>query len=210
MPATTIQEVIDQLDRIIEASRSSESPLGYFAALYRRVTFEVQQKLGTGYFDDDVRMEKLDVVFANRYLSAYQDYQAGKIVTHSWKRAFDLSTQEELIVLQHLLLGMNAHINLDLGIAAAQVSTPDTIHYLQSDFNRINDILASLVTEVQERLVIIWPGLFRLLRFAQQVDDFMVDAGLQAFRDKAWELAVELATLPATGRRSLSRIRMYS
>ena len=41
---------------------------------------------------------------------------------NGWKKAFDSSTHYWPIVLQHLLMGMNAHINLDLGIAAAEIS----------------------------------------------------------------------------------------
>ena len=68
-------------------------------------------------FEDGVRMERLDVTFANRYLDAFYSWIAGKQITNSWKIAFDSVAQSKSLVIQHLLLGMNAHINLDLGIA---------------------------------------------------------------------------------------------
>ena len=42
MPAETIDEVVEQLDLIIDRARNSRSRLGFFPALYRRVTLAVQ------------------------------------------------------------------------------------------------------------------------------------------------------------------------
>lgn len=191
MTANNIDEVIDILDKIIKDCIQEQNPLGYFASLYRRVTIEVKDKLGTGYFDNDARMEKLDVIFANRYLQAYFDYQENKKVTQAWETTFLKSKDESLIVLQHLLLGMNAHINLDLGIAAAEISNPENIDSLQNDFNRINDILSSLVNEVQDNLSNIWPILKWILKKLNGSEDLIVDFSMKIARDGAWKFAKE-------------------
>ena len=119
---TTIDQVLDVLDKIIQQSEENNDPSGYFAALYRKVTEKVKQEIKNNYFDDGERMEKLDVEFANRYIDAYYGYKNNQTITQSWREAFEISTHYWPIVLQHLLLGMNAHINLDLGIAAAHIS----------------------------------------------------------------------------------------
>ena len=157
MPAQTITEVVQRLDAIIDAAIVKKSRAGYFAALYRKVTIEVKEALEAGKFDGKERMEKLDVIFANRYLDAYDAYGEGKPVSASWQVALDASKSRRPIVLQHLLLGMNAHINLDLGIAAGQTTAADQLPGLRNDFNRINAILASLVAGVKEELGQIWP-----------------------------------------------------
>jgi Family of unknown function (DUF5995) len=41
MPAQNIDEVITQISDIIDRSRSESNRLGYFAALYRKVTINV-------------------------------------------------------------------------------------------------------------------------------------------------------------------------
>ena len=112
--ATTIDEVIVILDTIISTSEKNQDPLGYFAVLYRKVTLKVKEGIAEGFFDDNPRMERFDVVFANRYIEAYMAYQNKEAITHSWERAFALSKKYWPIVLQHLLIGMNAHINLCL------------------------------------------------------------------------------------------------
>ena len=198
MIANTIDEVIDQLEVIIQNSIIDQSPLGYFAALYKKVTVNVKNKLGQNYFDDDQRMEQLDVVFANRYLRAYADYTNGNSITKSWERTFVASQNKKLIVLQHLLLGMDAHINLDLGIAAAQITTPATLQDLESDFNKINEILASLIDDVQNDLASIWPTLLKILKWAKSVDDFLVNFSMNLARDGAWKFANELALAKAS------------
>ena len=122
MSAQTIDQVIQQLDDIVDWSLSHNSRLGYFAALYRKVTLKVKEGINTGFFEDGPRMERLDVIFADRYLEAFEQNQKKIPPTRSWQFAFETCKRWWPIVLQHLLLGMNAHINLDLGIAAARTS----------------------------------------------------------------------------------------
>ena len=64
--ATTISEVLAELDNIIDWCSENHTPLGYFLSLYRQVTAEVDKKIKDNFFDNGPRMESLDVVFANR------------------------------------------------------------------------------------------------------------------------------------------------
>ena len=78
MPADTIDEVVERLTEIVEWSRAANSRLGYFAALYRKVTVKVHEGIADGFFDEGDRMERLDVIFANRYLEAFRGPPRGK------------------------------------------------------------------------------------------------------------------------------------
>lgn len=191
--ANNIDEVIDILEDIIQASIKNKAPLGYFAALYKKVTESVRTGIQEKKFEDNERMEKLDVIFANRYIKAYFDYQAKKEVSTSWLKAFEMGEKFWPIVLQHLLIGMNAHINLDLGIAAAAVSKGQNIEDLQNDFNKINDILAALVNEVENDLAEIWPMLKWILKKTGKIDDFLVNFSMKIARNQAWSFAKSIA-----------------
>ena len=191
----TIDQVIEVLDSIILETVSKKSPLGYFAVLYRKVTVKVKEGIVMNFFDDGPRMEILDVVFAKRYIEAYYAYQKNESVTTSWLKTFELSTKYWPIVLQHLLMGMNAHINLDLGIAAAEISKGQNIEDLKNDFNKINEVLSDLVSEVQNDLAEIWPTLKILLVFAGKADDFLVDFNMKTARDGAWKFSKSIADL---------------
>ncbi|MDX1811597.1 MAG: DUF5995 family protein [Gammaproteobacteria bacterium] len=97
----------------------------------------------------------------------------------------------------HLMLGMNAHINLDLGIAAAQTVPPAELPELKNDFDKINNVLSSLVDEVQNELAQIWP-LFRFIdKYAGRIDEKLADIGMQVARNQAWSLAEEYARCDA-------------
>jgi len=195
MVAENIDQVIAELDEIIEVTRAEESRLGYFAALYRKVTIQVGKGIEEDFFDDPARMERLDVVFANRYLDALAQYRQGLETTDSWAVAFAASQQWWPIVLQHLLIGMNAHINLDLGIAAARTAPGQALPGLKNDFDKINEILSSMVDDVERELARVWPLLRLLDKVAGRTDETIIRFSMDRARDDAWAVAQILASL---------------
>ena len=195
LKAETIDGVIQSLTRIIEWAKVNKSRLGYFAALYRKVTIRVKEGIANGEFENEERMEWFDVAFANRYLEAFELYHSQKETTVSWKLAFDTGKRWRPIVLQHLLLGMNAHIDLDLGIAAAETSPLEKVKDFKNDFHKINEILASLVNGVQDELAQVLPLLKLLDRLAGRVDESLANFGMKISRGHAWSVAEMLAAL---------------
>jgi len=189
-PATTIDEVISVLQEIIDTESQKNSPLAYFPALYRLVTIRVKKGIAGREFNDPARMELLDVVFANRYIEAYKAWKNKRPFTGSWRIVFE-SGQKPMLILQHLLLGMNAHINLDLGIAAAETMKGKELIGLQSDFNSINRILAEMTGKVQLRLGEVSPLLGLLDKVADTSDTFLVNFSMTEARDGAWRSAGE-------------------
>ena len=195
MAAGSIAEVIEQLADIVDKSKQDESPLGYFPALYLRVTREVGRGISDGVFDDGARMARLGVIFANRYLDAYEKRRAGVATTQSWAVAFDMAESYWPTVLQHLLAGINAHILLDLGIAAAQTAPGDELDALEGDFDKINGVLFSLIDLVQDQLAQMWLPLAVLDRLAGRIDENFAEYGMERVRDSAWETACGAAYL---------------
>lgn len=193
--ATSMDEVIDQLEQIVQHAITHSEREGYFAALYLRVTRAVKQKIEDGYFDDNPRMERLDVVFANRYLVAYHQFKNGQPCSASWQLAFDTCQRWQPLVLQHLLLGMNAHIGLDLGIAAATICPGASIPSLHDDFNKINTVLAGLVNTVQNELAQLWPLLKVIDWVAGKLDEEIAILSMDIARDAAWKEATQYAAL---------------
>jgi len=191
--AETIDEVIHSLDEIIIWAKAHNNRLGYFPSLYKKVTVAVKNGIAEGVFEDGKRMEKLDVIFANRYLDAIEAYAVNKPVSASWEISFKAEKWWSPIVLQHLLSGMNAHIDLDLGIAAAEVMKGKHIEDLQPDFYKINEILFSLINEVQDELAEIWPPMKWIDRFAGTLDENLAKFGMKLTRNGAWDFAKRLA-----------------
>lgn len=196
--ATTIDEVIARLNAILDDALRGGHRIGYFAALYERVTTNIRRALVAGnVFDDNARMERLDVTFANRFLAAWEQHTTGGTPSESWRVAFAALDDPEPLVVQHLLLGMNAHINLDLGIAAATIApTPEAQASLWPDFKRINDVLSRLVKVVEDELGQISPRLARIESFAPGLEDRLFDFGIDVARDVAWALTQQLGHTP--------------
>lgn len=196
----TLEEVVTALDAIIAWACERQSPLGYFPALYRRVTLTVRDRSGDAYFDDPQRMQRMVVVFANRYLAAWNAYRSGGSPAACWRRAFGAGARSELLVLQHLLLGMNAHINFDLAVAAVEVAPEGQLAAFKNDFTRINQVLGSLIDTVQQRLVRIFPLLLWIDRRLGGKDEAIANFSLSRARDAAWLAAIALAALPPEDR----------
>ncbi len=212
----TIDGVIARLNDILDDALRSAARIGYFTALYERVTTNVRRALIAGnVFDDNPRMERLDVVFANRFLAAWDAHAHGSggppsagAPTRSWQVAFLRLDDPAPLVVQHLLLGMNAHINLDLGIAAATIApTPSALQALWPDFKRINDVLARLVSIVEDELGQISPRLKRIEDFAPGLEDRIFDFGMDGARDFAWALAQDIVAAPPASRPALIAAR---
>ncbi|HEY4245714.1 MAG TPA: DUF5995 family protein [Lacunisphaera sp.] len=199
---SSIDDVITQLDFIIHTARRRGSADGYFAALYRRVTETVKLRITQGAFEDGPRMAKFDVTFASRYICAWHQHERHETPTSAWAVALSCETAFWPVVLQHLLLGMNAHINLDLGIVAAEISPGPSIHGLKNDFDAINQLLSDLVGNVVDRMGTIWPGVRLLVKAGGGLDEDVVNFSLHRAREAAWDVATRLAAEPDAVRRA--------
>jgi hypothetical protein len=142
-------------------------------------------------------MEQLDVTFAGRYLDALTTYQAGGNPTRSWSLAFHGCDDPSRLILQQLLSGMNAHINLDLGIAAAQTAPGSQLPQLKPDFDEINDLLAEQVEAVEAELAAVSPLIGDLEKIGLRTETSTINFSLTGARDKAWFTAQRLAAEPA-------------
>src|SRR5258708_16135690 len=63
MPIDSIDEVLAALNTIIDDARAKASRVGYFAALYRRVTQSVKDGIAAGRFQNGPLMDRLDLRF---------------------------------------------------------------------------------------------------------------------------------------------------
>jgi hypothetical protein len=195
MAVETIDDVIRALDAIIDRAWDEKSRLGYFPALYRRVTQSVKDGIAKNQFDNGPLMERLDVNFAGRYLEAYEQFRSGQQPTNSWQIALRAAAWWRPLVVQHLVAGINAHINLDLGVAAAATAPGDKLPSLQKDFNQINDVLAGLVGTVEKEVAAVSPLIGWLEKFSLKTDTLIINFSLDKAREFAWDHAVKMAAL---------------
>lgn len=189
-----IERVAAAMRAIVATSTRRNSATGYFAAMYLGVTSEVQRGLADDMFTTPDRLVQLTCVFAQRYIDAWQLRETGGQPSGSWDLAFRACGDWRPTVLQHLLLGMNAHINLDLGIATAQVAAGTAISELRPDFDQINNVLAGLIDKIQSELSRVSP-LYRFVGdVSGSIDSTVIRFSISRARADAWKQATFLAS----------------
>src|SRR5258708_30520694 len=93
------------------------------------------------------------------------------------------------IIRQHLLAGMNAHINCDLGIAGQAVAPGAELASLEPDFNQINAILGAMVAKVRTDVEEVSPWINFLDRLAPAAENQFINFSLDKARASAWLVA---------------------
>ncbi|MBV9514726.1 MAG: hypothetical protein JO280_11910 [Mycobacteriaceae bacterium] len=205
----TIEDVLDGIDQVIDWSIASASSVGYFAALYKRTTLAIRGAIDDGRFPDSARMQRFDVTFARRYFDAINEFfdapaygRAPKV----WQVAYDENRKGTLIILQRLLTAMNAHIDLDLGVATAAVGG-NGLKSLHNDFTAVNTILASQVDGVLDAIEKVSPALADYRDYFMDNDFGIISAAIQQSRASAWKFACQLAGKPKSVQRRKVRDR---
>ncbi len=192
---TTFDATIGALEATVDRCADTGDRIGYFAAMYIAVTGAVRQRATAGRFEDAARMERFVTRFAGRYLDALDAWRAGRPCSASWRAAFETTRQRRPIVLQHLLLGMNAHINLDLGITVAQLGPAGTIDAVRADFDAMNDVLGGLIDGCEAALDSVSPWIGLADRIGGSGDEKLIRFSLVVARRQAWSAAVRLSSL---------------
>ncbi len=192
--AKSIDQVLIHLDEIIDQSIQQGNYLCLFGYVYRETTAEIKKAILNGRFEDAARMEKMDVIFANLYIESYYRYLKDEKILSCWKFAFDSSTKN-IAAIQHILLGMNAHINVDLAIAASRVAGANKIIELKNDFLMVNQILAELTNSMQKDLGRISFFMKILDFFGFRNDEKIINFSIKKARDFSWLNALELSLL---------------
>lgn len=197
---TPAEHELPQLRELLDWSRRHGSRMGYFAALYFHTGRAVERGLLAGTFRDPAMLERVNDVFFGRYLLAFDAFRNGEPTSAAWTVSFVATRDRELTVLQHLMLGMNAHINFDLAVAVAEAVAPAQIAAFHDDFQTMNALFAELVGAIAADLATVWAPLRTLNRLLGREERLLVDVAMRTIRDEAWRNAVRLAGLDGRAR----------
>lgn len=191
-----LDDTLDEFDEVVDRAWQKRSALGIFPSMYRAVTVEIRDGIRGGFFDDGDTLEELSVVFADRYFDAFRALIEGRRPTQAWEVAFGAAEHGgRRPVLQHLLAGMNAHINLDLGIVTADVAKDrrDEVH---ADFLRVNYILYEKINGLQAYLNSVSPTMAAFDWLGGFLDEWVMRITIGVARNRAWDLAMDLLEAP--------------
>ncbi len=148
----TYESIEELLDRMRADLADLSGPQRFFHATYLRTTEAVADEIGRGGFADGDWVRRWDLAFANLYLDALDADRQGRSIPQPWRVAFDAARERpDLPPLQHVLLGLNAHINFDLPQSLIAVISPEdfdnpaTLHRREADHQHVDAVLQARV-----------------------------------------------------------------
>lgn len=195
-PFRTLDDVVHGLATLEADFRSRADRRCVFLTLYGIVSSQMRDRVRDRAFADPEWVHRYAVAFANFYRQALEDYDAGRLdaVPKAWRLCFDAARAGAGLVLQDLLLGVNAHVNNDLPFALSTVSIDPDRELRYRDHAAVNAVLGSVVERATARLAELYaPGLTGMDNCAGQLDELAGLFSLQVARESAWESAVSLA-----------------
>lgn len=177
----------------------------FFHGTYMRTTEAVGKAIDQGYFLDARWLYAWDLAFADFYLDALDADRSGRPVPQPWRIAFDAARDRpRQPPLQHVLFGMNAHINYDLPqallavMSPADFDDPQVMRQREVDHRRLDDVLRSRVSAEDSELTAVSRVTLvdRALRPFNQLGTkrFLAEA-----RQKVWRNAIALDRARRTG-----------
>jgi hypothetical protein len=206
-PFRTLDDVVNGLGAREQQFRAAGDRRAIFLTLYGIVSEAMRAQVAARAFADNDWVHRYAVTFANLYRQALDSYDAGQLdrVPKAWRLCFDTARAGTGLVLQDMLLGINAHVNNDLPRALATVSIDPDRDARYRDHCAVNAVLGAVTDEATKRLAALYaPGFTSLDECAGNLDELLSGFSLQVARESAWESAVSLTNARTPFERALA------
>ena len=187
--------IADTAKDLRTAALAAGDASGYFPALYSRVTARIGASIDEGAFADGPGIDRFATRFASHYVAAADDHLRG---ARCWQACWNVASDQRLLIVQHLLLGINAHVNYDLPRAVVEVADErGDLMSIRHDFDAVNDVLAATYDDVIKDL----DRVSRWVNGAARVGGGRAfNFSLRLARARAWQAASAMYSLSADGR----------
>lgn len=185
-----------------------------FLQCYTLMTANMLAGIEAGDFCDAAWVAGLLDHFAEYYFVALADYEEDSAGTPApWRLAHDAARQDHALVVQNLLLGINAHVNYDLVLAVVDMLDADWSHLPMAqrevryeDYTRVNHIIARTVDSVQNQIVERAAPVMKVLDAALgPADEWLASSLVSHWREHVWRRAVEMLDVEDMAERAALR-----
>lgn len=204
----SVPEVISSFEWLENEFFQQEDLRGVFTTAYLHITRSITKAIQEKTFQNNAWSEIYLLRFANLYRTALLNYEVSDdtFVPKSWRVAFDLAKNKEGLIIQHLLLGINAHINHDLAIALYDVKIDPDRDQKYADHTEINLILEKATDELKLKVAEKYAPIFeRLDRAFGTIDDELTGFSIPKAREHAWSFAIALTAAQSEIERKILR-----
>jgi len=193
------QPVLIRMTALIDQWEAAHDRRAIFLGCYRLMTHNMLDAIEAGRFHDGEWVARLLQRFADYYFVALDRFEQDEASTPAvWKLAFDATHDEKVMTLQHLLLGVNAHINHDLVFSLYDLlqpewasSTTEQREQRHADHEMVNRIIGETVDAVQDQVVeqfSPWVDFFD--KMLGPMDEWLTSQLLSHWREEVWDNAV--------------------
>jgi hypothetical protein len=204
----SVDDVIEGLSALEKVLYERRDRRGVFTSAYLSMTKEIEGSVGEHQYKDGEWVSRYAVSFANLYRSAFVSFEEGDLdaVPKPWRMSFEASSAGRGLLLQDLLLGINAHINHDLPIALVDVTIDPNREQRRHDHFAVNQSIKRATDPVQDRISSLYAPVFRLLDEGfGRLDEDVTSFSIEKARLNAWVSAIALASAADDDERAVVR-----
>jgi len=195
-PITQSPSALAQMQSYLDQWEPLSDRRAIFLLCYARMTRNTMASLDNGIFHDPHWVESLLERFAEYYFIAVKAYETDPQSTPAvWRQTFRATSDPRTRAVQHLMLGVNAHINYDLVLALIDMLDPEWQAFPQkqrlqryADHCQINQIIAGTIDEVQDEVLERYsPAMDLIDRAFGRLDELIIARLLSGWRDQVWK-----------------------
>ena len=193
------KSVLTRMTTLVDQWEAAHDRRAIFLGCYRLMTCNMLDAIDAGRFQDDVWVANLLQRFADYYFDALTCHDRRHPDTPAvWQLAFDATRDEDVTTLQHLLLGVNAHINFDLVFTLVDQLAPewanlsvDQREQRRADHELVNRIIGETVDAVQDQVIDRHSPWYDFVdKLLGPVDEWLTSRLISRWREEVWENAV--------------------
>ncbi len=190
------QPVLAYMTALVDQWEAAHDRRAIFLGCYRLMTRNMLDAIEAGRFHDAVWVFNLLHCFSDYYFRALDLYEkASQATPQVWKLAHDATRDAEVTTMQHLLLGVNAHINFDLVFALYDQLALEWGHLSaeqrtlrHADHELVNRIIGETVDAVQDQVIDRHAPWFKVIDvLLGPTDEWLTSHLIAHWREEVWE-----------------------
>ena len=211
--------VVAQMQSLIQKWEESADQRSIFLRCYMMMTHNMRDAVQQDEFRDPGWVDHLVDHFAGYYFTALEKFEQNPAAAPPvWQLAHQAALDPDMVALQKLLLGVNAHINYDLVLALVDLLKPEwgELTGVQQgdryiDYCHVNEVIGSTIDAVQDQVLEpAMPVIDVIDKLFGPVDEKLISSLLGHWRENVWHYAVQILGAMDVEDQSRLRIEMES
>ena len=193
--------VTEHMQTLVQQWETCADRRAAFLSCYLLMTRNMLGSIDKGEFSDALWVSRLLHRFADYYFDALTAYEQDSPTTPPvWRQAHNATLQPGTQVLQHLMLGINAHINYDLVLTLVDLLepewgqlSPEERERRHTDHCHVNDVISRTIDAVQDSIIERFIPVMDIVdKLLGPIDELIVAQLLTHWREDVWKHALQL------------------